>query len=667
MTSLQDSVANLFSVGAKRYEALKQLGIETVEDLLTHFPFRYEDLQVRAIEELLDEDKVTLKGTVVTQPTVSYFGRQKNRLAFKMAIEHHVISVVFFNQPYLKNKVDYSQEVAVFGKWDEKRKTLLGMKILGVQDGGQTEVDAIYHTNKSLKQKTLQTIIKTTYDAYAPYILEMLPSELIDKYQFMSYKDAIYTLHFEQDRALTKSARERMIYQELLLYQLKLSQLKANRKRVESIAFSYKVEALREYIHTIPFELTAAQKRVTNEICKDLLSTYPMNRLLQGDVGSGKTIVASIAIYATKLSGYQSAVLVPTEILGQQHFESIRQSLEPFHVNVALLTSSTKTKEKKMILEQLNRGEIDCLIGTHALLYGDVVFSQLGLIIIDEQHRFGVTQRQQLKEKASVENVLYMSATPIPRTLSLSLFGDMDVSIIDELPKGRKEIITRWVKDKQFEQVLTFAKSQIQIGRQVYVVTPLIEESELSDLKNAEEMYTQIKMFLGEAITVALLHGKLKSQEKEDIMTAYVSGEIDVLVSTTVIEVGVNVPNATIMIIQDAERFGLSQLHQLRGRIGRGVHQSYCILVANPKTENGKERMKIMTKSNDGFYLSQKDLEMRGSGDVFGVRQSGVPKFKVADIVVDSNLLNCARIDANEMVQTNTVPACLQEYIKEVD
>lgn len=666
MKTLQDSVKTLFSIGAKRYEALQQLGIETVEDLLLHFPFRYEDLQIKSIDELVDEDKVTVKGTVVTQPTISYFGRNKNRLFFKLAIDHYVISVVFFNQPYLKNKMIYGQELIIFGRWNSSKKTLQGIKILNMASELQqaNEIEAIYHTNKSLKQKTIQTIIKSAYEEYEQYILDFLPSEIIDKYHLMSYKDAIYTLHFEKNEVKIKRAKERIIYQELLLYQLKLAKLKACRKKEQSIAFSYNVQQLKNYIKTIPFELTNAQKRVVNEICKDLLSIYPMNRLLQGDVGSGKTIVASICMYATYLSGYQSVLLVPTEILAQQHFETLQKHFQAFDVKLALLTSSTSAKEKKYILQQLLEGHIDCIIGTHAILYDDVQFSNLGFVIVDEQHRFGVTQRQILKNKATVQNVLYMSATPIPRTLSLSLFGDMDVSIIDELPKGRKEIITKWVKDNQFEQVLKFAKREIDKGRQIYVVTPLIEESELSDLKNAQETFENICQFFGESVKVSLLHGKLKASDKEEIMDAFVHEKINVLVSTTVIEVGVNVPNATVMIIQDAQRFGLSQLHQLRGRIGRGAYQSYCILVSNPTTESGKKRMEIMTESNDGFYLSQKDLEMRGSGDIFGVRQSGVPQFKVADIVRDVDILNCARLDAQEIIAKDIINNQLEIYLK---
>lgn len=666
MKTLQDSVKTLFSIGAKRYEALQQLGIETVEDLLLHFPFRYEDLQIKSIDELVDEDKVTVKGTVVTQPTISYFGGNKNRLFFKLAIDHYVISVVFFNQPYLKNKMIYGQELIIFGRWNSSKKTLQGIKILNMVSELQqaNEIEAIYHTNKSLKQKTIQTIIKSAYEEYEQYILDFLPSEIIDKYHLMSYKDAIYTLHFEKNEVKIKKAKERIIYQELLLYQLKLAKLKACRKKEQSIAFSYNVQQLKNYIKTIPFELTNAQKRVVNEICKDLLSVYPMNRLLQGDVGSGKTIVASICMYATYLSGYQSVLLVPTEILAQQHFETLQKNFQAFNVKLALLTSSTSAKEKKYILQQLLEGRIDCIIGTHAILYDDVKFSNLGFVIVDEQHRFGVTQRQTLKNKANIQNVLYMSATPIPRTLSLSLFGDMDVSIIDELPKGRKEIITKWVKDNQFEQVLKFAKREIDKGRQIYVVTPLIEESELSDLKNAQETFENICQFFGESVKVSLLHGKLKASDKEEIMDAFVHEKINVLVSTTVIEVGVNVPNATVMIIQDAQRFGLSQLHQLRGRIGRGAYQSYCILVSNPTTESGKKRMEIMTESNDGFYLSQKDLEMRGSGDIFGVRQSGVPQFKVADIVRDVDILNCARLDAQEIIAKNIINNQLEIYLK---
>lgn len=649
IASIQDSVNVLKSVGPKRLEALQQLSIYTIEDLLLHFPFRYQDVQTRDLRDILDQEKVSLKGVVLTEPVVTYFRPKMNRLSFKMAVSHHVITVIFFNQPYLKTKIEQNKEVVIYGKWDEKKQQLLGMKVL---DGASDhQFSAVYHTNQSIKQATWIQLIEQALPIYLPSIREILPSFIVEENGFMSYAEAIRNMHFPTTIDDYQQAKRRMIYQELFLYQLRLLHLKKERYQESVQPFLYENKQLKEYIQMIPFELTSAQKRVANEICRDLLLPFPMNRLLQGDVGSGKTIVASIAVFASMLSGYQTALMVPTEILAQQHFKTLEKLFKDTPLKIGLLTSSTKPKERRLLLEKLSSGTIHCLIGTHALIQEDVQYHQLGLVIIDEQHRFGVQQRKLLKQKASVENVLYMSATPIPRTLSMTVFGEMDVSIIDELPAGRQVIQTKWIKENELEQVLQFIQTQVKRGRQAYVITPLIEESEAIDLKNAQETFAYIQEWFGETGKVALLHGKMKPQEKEEIMTAFSNNDIHVLISTTVIEVGVNVPNATIMVIQDAERFGLSQLHQLRGRVGRGEHQSYCILVSTPKTENGKKRMKIMTESNDGFYLSQKDLEMRGAGDVFGVRQSGVPIFKCADIVTDAQVLLQASHDANRMLQ----------------
>lgn len=401
---------------------------------------------------------------------------------------------------------------------------------------------------------------------------------------------------------------------------------------------------------TLPFELTAAQERSLNEILQDMKSPAHMNRLLQGDVGSGKTVVAGLAMYTTYTAGLQSALMVPTEILAEQHFDSLSQ-LFP-ELRIILLTGGMKTAERRQALEAIEDGQVDMIVGTHALIQEGVTYHRLGLVIIDEQHRFGVGQRRILREKGNNPDVLMMTATPIPRTLAITAFGDMDVSIIDQMPAGRKPIITRWVKHEQLEVVLDWLRKELQRGAQVYVISPLIEESEALDLKNAIVLEEELKAYFGDKAQVALLHGKMKSEEKDTIMQDFKEGKTDILVSTTVIEVGVNVPNATVMLIMDADRFGLSQLHQLRGRVGRGDKQSYAVLVANPKTESGKKRMKIMTETTDGFVLAEEDLKMRGSGEIFGTRQSGLPEFQVADIVEDYPILEETRKVASQIVST---------------
>lgn len=648
MQSLKDSVSVLSGVGGKRLEALRALDIFTIEDLLWHFPFRYEDMTIKTIDTLVDQDKVSIKGVVLTEPVVSFYGGKKNRLSFKVALDNHVIAVYFFNQHYLKTRIKQGEEIVVFGKWDEKKQAILGMKLLGqVSDN----FEAVYHVNQSIKQKTLLQLVKNAFDGYGHLLQETLPQSLVASYQFMPLPQAIYAMHFPKSQAEYNQARERMIYQELFEYQFKLSELKRQRYQDEVIPIIYDNKVLKEYIQQIPFELTTAQKRVSNEICRDLLSPFAMNRLLQGDVGSGKTVVASIAIVAAVNAGYQVALMVPTEILAQQHFQTLQTLLKSTPVPMALLTSSTTTATRREQLKTLQNGSLQLLIGTHALIQDDVAFKSLGLVIIDEQHRFGVMQRQHLKNKASLNNVLYMTATPIPRTLTMSLYGHMDVSIIDELPKGRQVVQTRWVKEQEFDKVLQFTQKEIEKGRQAYFIAPLIEESEESDLQSAQALFAEIQQRLPQTVRMALLHGKMKNDEKEDVMTRFMQHEIDLLVSTTVIEVGVNVPNASVMIIYDADRFGLAQLHQLRGRVGRGEYRSYCILIASPKTQQGQERMKIMCESNDGFYLSQKDLEMRGGGDAFGSKQSGIPIMKCADLIRDHAMWERVQNDISRMMQ----------------
>ncbi|PTO38505.1 DNA helicase RecG [Enterococcus mundtii] len=645
MRSLADPVTVLAGVGQKRADSLASLGIHTIEDLLTYYPFRYEDIQERNLNEIQDQEKVTLKGLVVSPPVMSRFGYKKSRLQFRMMQEHEVFNVSFFNQPYLKDKVILSEEIAVYGKWDAKRKALNGMKILGSQS--PDDFSPIYHVNKSIRQTTLVDLIRRGFSEYGDLIEENLPVSLIEKYRLLDRPTAVRSMHFPQNHEENHQAKRRIVFEEFFFFQMQLQGLKkAEKSEKNGLEILYDVERLKQFTKKLPFELTMAQKRVTNEICRDLRNPHHMQRLLQGDVGSGKTVVAAIALYATVTAGFQGALMVPTEILAQQHMESLSQLFDPNEVTVALLTGSTKAKERRELLERLENGEIDIVVGTHALIQEGVAFQNLGLVITDEQHRFGVNQRKVLREKGWRPDVLFMTATPIPRTLAITAYGEMDVSVIDELPAGRIPIETRWVRTPQLDTVLEWTYKELRRGHQMYVICPLIEESEALDVKNAVEIYEKLRELFAPEYEVGLLHGKMKNQEKDQIMETFKENQLQILVSTTVIEVGVNVPNATVMLIMDADRFGLAQLHQLRGRVGRGSEASYCILVANPKNELGVERMKIMTETTNGFILSEKDLELRGPGEVFGFRQSGLPEFAIADLVTDGNVLEVAREEA---------------------
>lgn len=645
MRSLADPVTVLAGVGQKRADSLASLGIHTIEDLLTYYPFRYEDIQERNLNEIQDQEKVTLKGLVVSPPVMSRFGYKKSRLQFRMMQEHEVFNVSFFNQPYLKDKVILSEEIAVYGKWDAKRKALNGMKILGSQS--PDDFSPIYHVNKSIRQTTLVDLIRRGFSEYGDLIEENLPLSLIEKYRLLDRPTAVRSMHFPQNHEENHQAKRRIVFEEFFFFQMQLQGLKkAEKSEKNGLEILYDVERLKQFTKKLPFELTTAQKRVTNEICRDLRNPHHMQRLLQGDVGSGKTVVAAIALYATVTAGFQGALMVPTEILAQQHMESLSQLFDPNEVSVALLTGSTKAKERRELLERLENGEIDIVVGTHALIQEGVAFQNLGLVITDEQHRFGVNQRKVLREKGWRPDVLFMTATPIPRTLAITAYGEMDVSVIDELPAGRIPIETRWVRTPQLDSVLEWTYKELRRGHQMYVICPLIEESEALDVKNAVEIYEKLRELFAPEYEVGLLHGKMKNQEKDQIMETFKENQLQILVSTTVIEVGVNVPNATVMLIMDADRFGLAQLHQLRGRVGRGSEASYCILVANPKNELGVERMKIMTETTNGFILSEKDLELRGPGEVFGFRQSGLPEFAIADLVTDGNVLEVAREEA---------------------
>lgn len=645
--NLHQPLTVLPGVGPKSAEKFTKLGIESLQDLLLYFPFRYEDFKSKNVLELEDGEKAVISGVVTTPANVQYYGYKRNRLRFTIKQGEVVLAVNFFNQPYLADKVEVGSTIAIFGKWDKAKASLTGMKILAqVED----DLQPVYRVAQGISQASLVKVIKTAFDQGLELLLEEnLPQVLLERYQLLGRNQAVRAMHFPKDLTEYKQALRRVKFEELFYFQMQLQVLKCETKDVsQGLIIPWQADLLEKKKATLPFELTVAQERSLNEILQDMKSPAHMNRLLQGDVGSGKTVVAGLAMYATYTAGLQSALMVPTEILAEQHFDSLSQ-LFP-ELRIILLTGGMKPAERRQTLEAIEVGQVDMIVGTHALIQESVIYHQLGLVIIDEQHRFGVGQRRILREKGNNPDVLMMTATPIPRTLAITAFGDMDVSIIDQMPAGRKPIITRWVKHEQLEVVLDWLIKELQRGAQVYVISPLIEESEALDLKNAIALEEELRAYFGDKAHVALLHGKMKSDEKDAIMQDFKEGKTDILVSTTVIEVGVNVPNATVMLIMDADRFGLSQLHQLRGRVGRGDKQSYAVLVANPKTESGKKRMKIMTETTDGFVLAEEDLEMRGSGEIFGTRQSGLPEFQVADIVEDYPILEEARKVASQIV-----------------
>lgn len=641
------SLAQLRSVGPKRLEALQSLGINNVYDLLFYFPFRYEDMQAKSLDDAVDQEKILVKGVVASEPVVSRFGYKKTRLNVRLMTDNESIMVTFFNQPWLKDKFETGNDAAVYGKWNANRRSLMGMKVIGVNDNS---VDSVYSVNKNIHQKTLINLIKVAFEKYHDQIDTVVPSYLRLKYKLLNDEQIVSGIHFPKNEEQSEEARRSAKFREFFLFQCGLQSIKRNDENKNiGIVEKYDQKFLDDFIKSLPFKLTDAQNRVVHEILQDMASDHHMNRLLQGDVGSGKTIVSVIAMLASVTAGYQAAIMAPTEILAQQHFDKISKLLTPLKIRTALLTGSLTKKEHDFIAGDILNGKTNIVVGTHALIQDSVEFKDLGFIVIDEQHRFGVNQRKALRQKGDNPDVLAMTATPIPRTLAITTYGDMDVSRIDQLPAGRKKIKTYWIRSQKIEQMYQFVAKELQTGSQVYVVTPLISESETMDLKNAELIFDKFTELFGKKYKIGLLHGQMLNDQKEAVMNDFSDKKIDVLVSTTVIEVGVDVPNASVMVIYDANRFGLSQLHQLRGRVGRGDKQSYCILIADPKNESAAERMKILTSTNDGFVLAEEDLKMRGAGDLLGNRQSGLPEFKIGNPINDINILEVAQEEASRL------------------
>ncbi|WP_164669040.1 ATP-dependent DNA helicase RecG [Virgibacillus doumboii] len=650
---LSEAVTQVKGVGSKFAESLAEMRIHTVGDLLDYFPYRYDVFEIKPLSELIHEDKVTIEGRVVNEPSLTFYGKKKSRLVFNVEVENVAVKAVMFNRSFAKKQLNAGDTVTLTGKWDAHRLQITVSNYKKGPAAEQAEIQPMYSLKGDVTNYKLKKAVKTAINDYAGEIDEILPSQYLESYKLPSRDHAFKTMHFPKSRVDLKHARRRFTYEEFLLFQLKMQLLrKIKRESTAGNAQHYNPKHLQDFIDSFPFTLTNAQQKSLNQILADMKSPYRMNRLLQGDVGSGKTAVAAICMYAAVTAGKQAALMVPTEILAEQHYQSLTE-LFGNNANIVLLTGSVKGKRRKELTAAIENHEVNIVIGTHALIQDDVIFDNLGFAIVDEQHRFGVQQRRILRDKGLNPDVLFMTATPIPRTLAITAFGDMDVSVIDEMPSGRKEIETYWAKENTLERVLQFIEKRAANGEQAYVICPLIEESDKLDIQNAVDLYHQLEEFYGTNLNVGLMHGRLSTDEKDRIMKQFAANEVQVLVSTTVVEVGVNVPNATIMVIYDAERFGLSQLHQLRGRVGRGDKQSYCILIADPKGETGKERMRIMSETNNGFELSEQDLKLRGPGDFFGKKQSGLPDFKVADMIHDYRALETARQDAQEIIEKN--------------
>ena len=635
-------------LGPKTIDTLKNIGINSISDLVEYYPYRHDLIVLDNIKECVDKQNVIIECIIDSVPLSRRFRANMTALTFRAMSNKKMIAVMIFNRTFLKTQLRPGTTITVIGKYDALKNTVIAsdIKFEKIATGS---IETVYHLTSGLTSKSLKKYISEALNIYDNYI-DYVPEYLNEKYNFISKKEAIRLIHEPQNKEDVKKAQLKLKYEELFEFMFKINYLKELNKdnKVEYIR-NIDPEDVNTFIRELPFELTPDQDKAIEDIYNDMTSSKRMNRMLQGDVGSGKTIVSVIAAYINHLAKYQTALMAPTEVLAYQHYENIKSILSGTNMRIDILVGSMKKKEKDEVVEKLAKGKIDFLIGTHALLSENVIFKNLGLVITDEQHRFGVNQRASLKNKGILPDTLYMSATPIPRTFALTIYGDMDISNIKTKPKGRKEIKTIVKSEKELVDVYELLKKEIDEHHQAYIVSPLIEDSEVIDLTTVNEIKRNIDLYFNKKIKSAIMHGKLSKTDKDKIMNDFKAGKIDVLISTTVIEVGIDVKNATMMIIYDAERFGLATLHQLRGRVGRNEFESSCILIGDKENK----RLQVLEESNDGFYITEKDYEMRGEGDLFGVKQSGDMEFKIANLHTDMKILLQARDDSKEFFDKN--------------
>ena len=649
---------NIKGIGPKTITILNKLGIYTIDDLVQFYPFRYDVLKRSDLNILDNNDKIIIDGMVENNPNVFYFKKKMNKMTLRLNSNSLIFNVTIFNRAFLKSKLSIGSKITVMGKYDKIHNSIVASDIRFGLLPSIPVIEPIYHSINGISSKQISNYIKTVINDVKP--INYVPDYLIDKYHFLDKKTCLKEVHNPQSEKRLKIASLYLKYEELFLFMLKMHNLKKNQKLKQGLTRQVDKERVQEFINTLPFSLTKDQKLSIDKIYDDLVSPKRMNRLLQGDVGSGKTIVAIIALYINYLSGYQGALMAPTEVLAFQHIENISKLLPD--LKIGYLVGSLKNKERKEILKKLKEGQIDIIVGTHALFSDDVIYNNLGLVITDEQHRFGVNQRSSLKNKGICPDTLYLSATPIPRTYALTIYGDMDISSIKSMPNGRKEIKTILKKNSDIKEVLNLMLEQIKENHQIYVIAPLIEESDKIDLENVKTLYDKMNKAFGKICHIGLIHGKMNQKEKDRAMENFKNHKTSILISTTVIEVGVDVANATMMVIFDSYRFGLSTLHQLRGRVGRNDLQSYCVLISDKEAE----RLDIMTKTNDGFKISEEDFKLRGSGDLFGIRQSGDMSFNIANLKSDYNILLKAKEDSLEFMNSGKYQESVNNHIRKI-